>query len=64
MILWNLEVLTHLKNLTQRIAEMEYCASATSILAEEIWQISEGFVEVPENPQAQFKICGIHVPKE
>ena len=29
--------------------EMEYCASATSMLAEEIWQIAEGFVEVPVN---------------
>ena len=28
-------------------AEMEYCASAASMLAEEIWQIAEGFVEVP-----------------
>ena len=26
--------------------EMEYCASAASMLAEEIWQIAEGFVEV------------------
>ena len=26
-------------------AEMEYCASAASILAEEIWQNAEGFVE-------------------
>ena len=30
-------------------AEMEYCASAASMLAEEIWQIAEGFVEVPEH---------------
>ena len=28
-------------------AEMEYCASAASMLAEEIWQIAEGYVEVP-----------------
>ena len=28
-------------------AEMEYCASSTSMLAEEIWQIAKGFVEVP-----------------
>ena len=28
-------------------AEMEYCVSAASMLAEEIWQIAEGFVEVP-----------------
>ena len=26
--------------------EMEYCASNASMLAEEIWQIAEGFVEV------------------
>ena len=26
--------------------EMEYCASAASMLAEEIWQIAEGFVDV------------------
>ena len=36
-------------------AEMEYCASATSLLAEEIWHIAEGFVEVPINLQAQIK---------
>ena len=30
-------------------AEMEYCASAASMLAEEFWQIAEGFVEVPVN---------------
>ena len=29
--------------------EMEYCASGASMLAEEIWQIAEGFVEVPVN---------------
>ena len=29
------------------IAELEYCASAASMLAEEIWQIAEGFMEVP-----------------
>ena len=27
---------------------MEYYASAASMLAEEIWQIAEGFVEVPQ----------------
>ena len=27
-------------------SEMEYCASAVSMLVEEIWQIAEGFVEV------------------
>ena len=26
-----------------------YCASAASMLAEEFWQIAEGFVEVPVN---------------
>ena len=26
--------------------EMEYCANTASMLAEEIWQIPEGFVEV------------------
>ena len=31
------------------ISEMEYCASAASMLAEEIWQIAEGFVEVSIN---------------
>ena len=31
------------------LTEMEYCASAASMLAEEIWQIAEGFVEVPVN---------------
>ena len=30
-------------------AEMEYCASAASMLAEEFWQIAEGFVEGPVN---------------
>ena len=29
--------------------EMEYCASDASMLAEEIWQIVEGFVEAPAN---------------
>ena len=29
------------------LPEMEYCASAASILAKEIWQIAKGFVEVP-----------------
>ena len=28
---------------------MEYYASVVSMLAEEIWQIAEGFVEVPIN---------------
>ena len=42
---------------------MEYCASAASMLAEEISQIAEGFVEVPANMQVQLKICGRYVPK-
>ena len=37
---------------------MEYCASAASMLAEEIWQIAEGFVEVPVNLLVQLKKCG------
>ena len=28
---------------------MEYCASAASMLAEDIWQIAEEFVEAPAN---------------
>ena len=43
---------------------MDYCASAASMLAEEIWQIEEGFVEVPTNFQAQFKKCGTNVPND
>ena len=39
------------------IAELEYCASAASMLAEEIWQIAEGFVEVPVNLLVQLKKC-------
>ena len=38
--------------------EMEYCVSAASMLAEEIWQIAEGFVEVPVNLLVQLKKCG------
>ena len=38
-------------------AEMEYCASAASMLAEEIWQNAEGFVEVPAYLWAQLKKC-------
>ena len=34
---------------------MEFCASAASMLAEEFWQIAEGFVEVPVNLQAQIR---------
>ena len=37
------------------VTEMEYCASAASMLAEEFCQIAEGFVEVPVNLQAQIK---------
>ena len=37
---------------------MEYCASAASMLAEEIWQIAEGFVEVSVNLLVQLKKCG------
>ena len=33
----------------QLLAEMEYCASAASMLAEEFWQIAEGFAEVQVN---------------
>ena len=42
---------------------MEYCASVASMLAEEIWQIAEGFVEVSANLLAQLKKCGIDFPK-
>ena len=31
-----------------RYSEMEFCASAASMLVEEIWQIAEGFVEVSQ----------------
>ena len=31
------------------MTEMEYFASAESMLAEEIWRIAEGFVEVSAN---------------
>ena len=43
--------------------EMEYCASAASMLAEEMWKIAEGFEEVSANLQAQLKKYGINVPK-
>ena len=39
------------------------CASAASMLAEEIWQIAEGFVEVSANLLAQLKKCGIYFPR-
>ena len=44
--------------------EMEYCASAASMLAEEIWQIAEGFVEVPVNLLVQLKKCGKNIPND
>ena len=34
---------------------MEFCASAASMLAEEFWQIAEGFLELPVNLQVQIK---------
>ena len=34
---------------------MDYCGSAVSLLAEEFWQIAEGFVEVPVKLYAQIK---------
>ena len=34
---------------------MEFCASAASMLAEEFWQIAEGFMEVPVNLYAQIR---------
>ena len=43
---------------------MEYCASAASMLAEEIWQIAEGFVEVPVNLLVQLKKCGKNIPND
>ena len=48
-------------------SEMEYCASIVSIvsmLAEEIWQIAEGFVEVLVNLLAQLKKCGKNIPND
>ena len=41
---------------------MEYCASATSMLTEEIGQIAEGFVEVTVNLLALLKKCGRNIP--
>ena len=41
---------------------MEYFTIAACRLAEEIWQIAEGFVEVPANMQAQLKKCGGNIP--
>ena len=45
-------------------SEMEYCASAVSMLAEEIWQIAEEFLEVPANLKAQIKKCGRNIPND
>ena len=45
-------------------SEMEYCASAVSMLAEEILQIAEGFVEVPINLLVQLKKCGKNIPND
>ena len=43
---------------------MEYNASAASMLAEEIWQIVEGFVEIPANRWGQFNKCGIDIQND
>ena len=45
-------------------SEMEYCASTVRMLAEEIWQIAEGFVEVLVNLLAQLKKCGKNIPND
>ena len=45
-------------------SEMEYCASATSMLAKEIWKIAEGFVEVSANLYAQLKKYGTNFSKD
>ena len=47
-----------------KAVEMEYCASAASMLAAEIWQIVEGFVEVPINLKTQLEKCGRNVPND
>ena len=44
--------------------EMEYCASDANMLAEEIWQIAEGFVEVPAHLKAKLKKCGGNIPND
>ena len=36
-------------NIYDSCPEVEICPSAASMLPEEIWQIVEGFVEVPKN---------------
>ena len=46
---------SYVHNWSLTLTEMEYCASVASMLAEEIWQIEEGFVDLPTNLQAQFK---------
>ena len=43
---------------------MEYCETTISMLAEEIWQIAEEFLEVPANLKAQLKKCGRNVPND
>ena len=45
-------------------SEMEYCASAASMPAEEISQIAEGFVEVPVKLLVQLKKWGKHIPND
>ena len=35
---------------------MEYCASTASMLAEEIWQTVEGFVEIPATLWDQINV--------
>ena len=42
----NVTATTAVLTLMPKFPEMEYCVSAASMLAEEIWQIAEGFVEV------------------
>ena len=41
---------------------MEYCVSAASMLAEEMWQNGEGFVEVLTKMETQLKKCGRNGP--
>ena len=49
MILDKDDMVQRWKGTKVRAAEMEYCASAARMLAEETWQIAEGFVEVSIN---------------
>ena len=46
------------------MTEMEYCESSASMLAEEIWQIAEGFVEGPVNVLFQLKKCGKNITND